>query len=163
VPDGGDFDYTVTLDNEAGSDGSITTFWYAWDESSGYNFMYSDPSNVQSPGWTPTVTGGGYTYTYSGYSYDGWGIEFIATGGGLAPGQSTTFAFSSPDSPAMMAGESYWHPGYLVDSAYVYSTGSGSSSSFDVVSVPEPSVLALSGVGMAGFLALRSRSRRLAR
>lgn len=154
TPSAGGYDYTILLNNGAGSDGALTTFWYAWNIYD-YNFMYSVPSNAQSPGWTPIVTGNGYYYNGYDYSYDGWGIEFIADSGGLAPGQSATFTFTSPDAPEAIGGESFWYPGYQVGTSYVYSSGSGSSSSFVVQSVPEPSLAALFWIGAIGLLMVR--------
>jgi hypothetical protein len=156
---GGSYNYTLTLGNANSSLSSISTFWYSW--SPGADFLPSSPKSVQTPaGWAYSIQGGPY-YDYYGYYYpDGYSIKFTTATTPLAPGSSLNFGFISPDSPAALAGNSPWYPGYKVGTSYVYSgVGSGNSSLFTVQSVPEPSLLGLLVAGSAGLLTGRRRSR----
>src|SRR5262245_38588813 len=89
VPDGANYDYTITLHNTGTT--NIESFWFAW--LPGYDFLTSNPTITKTPtNWT--------TFIESGY-YGGYSIEFYdnGTSSPLAAGQSTSlFQFASPDS-----------------------------------------------------------------
>ena len=165
VPNGGSYDYTITLNNPAGPNSSIQTFWFSWVP--GADFLPSMPFNIQAPaGWVGYVMGGPYYDPYYGYYYpDGYSIEFYTTTTPLLPGSSKQFKFTSPDSPTVLAGTSPLFPPNLIRTSYVYDSpyGSGTGVQF-VVAVPEPSSLAVLAVGSFGWLALqRVRGRNNAR
>jgi hypothetical protein len=49
VPDGSNFDYTMTLKNTGGvGSDSIATFWFAWVPGGNQNFLLTSPSNLLS-------------------------------------------------------------------------------------------------------------------
>ena len=88
VPDGPDFNYTLTLNNASTSNSGIGTFWYAWVP--GEDFMATSPISVTPPaGWTNNITNAGPT--------DGYAIQFLAssTASAVQPGSSLTFSFVS--------------------------------------------------------------------
>jgi hypothetical protein len=149
-PAGGSlFDYSLTLNNGAGSGGSIETFWFSW--TPGMDYLPSRPTTVQAPaGWTYSIQGG--PYSYYGYTYnDGYSIEFTSSTAPVMPGSSIHFGFASPDSPSTVAGNSSIYPGTAVLTSYVYNGVGGGSlgSEFLVQPVPEPTALALLTVGLA--------------
>jgi hypothetical protein len=105
----------------------------------------------------------------SSYVYDGYSIEFttLLSGAAVNPGGSTTFGFTSPDSPATLSGDSPNYPGNPIGITFVYAGGapsagsepSGDMTTFEaVIPVPEPSSLALVGMGAALLLAARRHS-----
>ena len=144
---GGGYNYTITLNNTAASTSPIGTFWYSWIP--GEDFLPSSPTSVQPPtGWTDAITHFG--------ALDGYAIEFTASTPLLSPGSSLAFKFSSPDSPAAIAGNSPFYPTTPtpVGTSFLYggiTPFSGASAEIVVQSVPEPSSL---GLLMAGALGL---------
>lgn len=150
------YDYTLTLNNTGTT--TIGTFWFAWIP--GQDYMLHSPTNIQSPaGWVALITGGGGS--------DGYAIQWKnSTGALLGAGSTTsTFTFTSLDTPAQMAGNSSFFPAKPVGTSYVYSGAPFSDSGFQFVvtpqATPEPSALALLVVGALG-LSLVSLRRRAA-
>jgi hypothetical protein len=170
VPNGGNYNYTITLNNLSSSTDPIQTFWFAWFP--GTDLLPSQPSSIITPNnWTASVQGGNY---YVGpYLYpDGFSIEFTTqdSGSAITPGGSLSFQFTSPDSPATLGGNSpypYYAPGaYAVGIAYVYAGGAsspgsepaGDFNSFQsVVPAPEPSTFGLVALGAAMLFITRKR------
>ncbi len=147
---GGTFNYTLTLNNSAGSTANIETFWFSWVP--GQDFMAVSPTNVATPaGWTDNITHGDGT--------DGYAIQFVTSTAPLAPGGSLTFTFTSGSSPAIMAGDSPFYPTTPIGTSFVYSGGPfvGASDQFVVTTVPEPSSLVLLAGGLLGLLVLNWR------
>jgi hypothetical protein len=156
---GGLYDYTVTLISEPNSHNPIATFWFGWVP--GASFLPSSPTSVSAPaGWTYSIEGGPY-YMYGYPYYDGYSIEYTTSTTPLQPGASLNFGFVSADSPAALAGDSPWHPGYQVGTSYVYSgIGSGNNSVLFAQLVPEPSSLVLLAAWAAGLWVAGWRRRR---
>lgn len=153
TPDAGHFDYAITVTNSAASTDSLETFWFAW--MPGKDFLPTAPLSVTPPaGWTDIVTNMG--------AGDGFAIQFKTSTDPLAPGKSLGFAFTSNDSPAMIAGNSPFFPGTPVETSTVYEGQpfSGDSARFSVTSVPEPSSLALGAFGLLAACGGRRLRRR---
>jgi hypothetical protein len=152
---GGGYNYTITLNNTAASTSPIGTFWYSWIP--GEDFLPSSPTSVQPPtGWTDIITHFGAT--------DGYAIEFTASTPLISPGSSLAFKFSSPDSPAAIAGSSpfYTTTPTPVGTSFLYggtTPFSGASAEIVVQSVPEPSSLGLLMAGAIGLLAKPRQAR----
>jgi hypothetical protein len=150
---GGTYNYTLILNNESSATSSIGTFWFAWTDY-GYDLLPSAPTVTETPaGWSGSVMGG--PYSYYGYTYpDGYSIEFSSLTP-LAPGGSLTFQFSSPDSPAAIAGNSPQY-GIPVGTSFVYGGAAfydpGSQFLVSTTPVPEPSTISLMVTGIAGLL-----------
>lgn len=144
VADGsGNYDYTITLYN-TDPYYSINGFWYGWTYNG--NNLYSNPSSADnSIGWTDTVN---YDYYYGNYSIE-WDNSY-GYGPALAPGQSATFTFTSPDSPANItsdpSGESVAYV-YGIDGSQGYPGYSTDEFSPTLIAVPEPSTWALAAIG----------------
>lgn len=148
---GGGYNYTITLNNTAASTSPIGTFWYSWVP--GEDFLPSSPTSVQPPtGWTDTIT-------HNTFGADGYALEFIASSALINPGSSLAFKFSSPDSPAALAGNSPFYLTTPVGTSFLYggTPFSGASAEIVVQPVPEPSSL---GLLLAGALGLLVASRR---
>ena len=119
-PDGGDFDYSITLTNSSASPNPIGTFWFAWVP--GEDFMPTKPINITAPtGWVEKVTNGGGS--------DGFAIQFIDTTGPLlAPGSSLSgFGFTSASTSGQLAGDSPFYPGTPATTSFVYNGASFSA------------------------------------
>lgn len=145
---GGNFNYTLTLDNTGSS--SLETFWFAWNIYD-YDFMTVSPTSiVPASGWGDSVS-----------INNGYGIEFTTSTSPLAAGHTLQFSFDSTMTPTQMSGNNpYW--GYPVGTSYVSigSGFSGSYTSFVAQVVPEPSSLALFAVGSFGLWIVRGRKHR---
>jgi hypothetical protein len=144
VPNGGLFDYTITLNNTSGSVG-IGSFWYSWTPTTPpFFYLPATPSTAAAPaGWSAFI--------------DGNSIQYTSSGTPLAPGQSIQFTYSASFTPAQLTG--------LAGYSYVYS----GAIEFDpgafvnITTVPEPSSLGLFAAGvltlaMAGRRKLRNRA-----
>jgi hypothetical protein len=106
------FNYNITLTDTGATD--IGTFWFSWVPNN--DLLPSAPQTVSPPtGWTFNLVG-------AQNSTDGTSIQWVALAGyALTPGQSLVgFDFSSPDSPASMAGLSPSHPSHNVLTSFVY-------------------------------------------
>jgi hypothetical protein len=153
---GGTFNYTITLNNLGASTDSLQTFWFSW--APGADFGPINPNSVTPPsGWTDFVTNGG--------AGDGYGIQFVTNGAGLAPANSLSFMFNSSDTPAQYAGNSPFYPGVPIGTSFVYQGApfSGDTKGFVVTesAVPEPCSLVISGIGGAALLLNARRRRRI--
>jgi hypothetical protein len=141
VPSGGNFDYTITLENTSSSV-SIGSFWYSWTPTfSPFFYLPSSPISASAPaGWTA--------------SPDGDSIQY--TGGSLAPGASINFQYVAAFSPSQltgMAGYSYvYHGGIETDAGFFLNV--------QTVAAPEPTALSLFLVGLLGLLAASWRKFR---
>jgi hypothetical protein len=157
------YHYTIDLHNTG--DTNIGTLWFAWTTYLGfyqYNYLPTSPTGAVAPtGWIAPVTHNG--------PGDGYGIEFYnISGSPIAPGGSGQFQFTSNESPAVLAGNSYLPPDKVATS-FVYvgfpQQDPGLKFTPAVSAVPEPATLALSGLGAAfllGFHRNKRRSRPLA-
>jgi hypothetical protein len=149
---GGLNNYGITVDNTGTT--AIGTFWFAWTAVPFDDFLASKPTNIGEPaGWIAPIDG-------PVGSPDGYSIEYYNIGGSpIAPGQSSSqFTFSSPDTPAELAGDSVSHPGIPVTTSIIYIGFPESDPGFTLVAtvapVPEPRSLAMfalvAGCGCAG-------------
>lgn len=158
VPDGpGNFLYTVTLHNTGTT--NIDTFWFGWLPDN-YDFLTSVPTPTNAPtNWTSFVENDPY----------GSSIEFYDTASSpITPGNSSSsFQFTSPDDPSVVAGDnSYW--GFPETYSYVYAgepagpgqdpAAAGSFIFSMPVSAPEPTSVALIGLGAMTLLSRRRRT-----
>jgi hypothetical protein len=110
---GGNYKYTLTLENTAASTSEIGMFWFAW-EAGQADFLVSEPTSIQTPsGWNAVVEGG--------TEGDGYSIQFVTFTNALKPGSSVTFTFNSGDSPSIMAGPAALFPENLTLTSQVYS------------------------------------------
>ncbi len=144
--------YDLTLSDTGTT--NLGTFWFAWVP--GQNFMGVAPSGITSPaGWTAKTTHGGAT--------DGYAIQWVAAPAAqLTPGESLTgFTFDSALSPEQMLGDSPFHPTSPVTTTFVYSGApfSDAGFKFEVSAVPEPSSLALLGLGALAVVVALARKR----
>jgi hypothetical protein len=142
---GSTFDYTLTLNNGASATSSIDSLWYAWIP--GYFFLPSVPSSASggSSGWSASVVA--------------QSIQFQGSGANaIAPGHSASFNFITTASPSALAGNSFLGTPIGESFAYVGNVDASPGVEFVVQSVPEPSTLALLGLGSLGCL-LAARRR----
>ena len=155
----GTYDYTILLYNSSSSTQSLGTFWFGWVPTGpyGYDLLPSSPSNIQAPyGWYWSVDNESYYYP------DGYSIDFYNYyGSSLAPGQTDTFAFNSPDSPDTLSQTSPYFGVPTLTSYFFDDTGSdpGTQTLVTPAAVPEPSSLALLAGGTAVGLLFLLRSR----
>jgi hypothetical protein len=153
---GNTFDYTLTVNNSVSSLNPIGSFWYGWVP--GEFFLPTAPSSEGTPAnWTASVV------TALGAS----SIQFSTgtAGAKIAPGGSLSFTFVSTDTPTVLAGDAPNHPGTPIGTTVAYAAGiqSDSGDTFVVNSVvPEPSTLALAGMGAIGLMGAGWRKRQSA-
>jgi hypothetical protein len=142
----GGFDYTITLMNTGNT--SLESWWYGWIQFQ--NDLPSIPSSAaNSLGWANSV--------------DGNSIQWGGAGDtALTPGNSATFTFFSTSTPTAIttapSGESVAYTGGITATQ----GGSDSTGIFSPVLVasPEPSSIALLGLGSLGLLAGGWRKQR---
>lgn len=148
------FHYSVSVTNTSASS-NIGTFWFAWEAPPlNYDLMTSMPTVTSTPSsWTAIPTNAGVS--------DGYSIEWYnlgSTTSDIAPGQTFTFGFSSADSLTSLTGNSTHFIGQPVLTSVVYAGFPESDAGFTfVVSAPEPTSLAILGVGIAGMCVRRRR------
>jgi hypothetical protein len=135
VPSGGNYDYTITLNNTSDSV-AIGSFWYAWIP--GAFYLPSDPTSASAPaGWTASVVANS--------------IQFSANfGTSLAPGASINFQYVATFTPSQLtgtAGYSYVYTGGIEDDPGAFLNVQ------TVAPAPEPSTVGLLAVGSLGLLA----------
>jgi hypothetical protein len=159
VPDGPNFDYTISLHNSSSSDASIGTFWFAWVP--GSDFLATSPLSVTDPtGWTSMIT------HFPNVPTNGFAIQWTtgsdSSAANVAPGASLNFKFTSSDTPGALAGDSIFDPGTPVTTSFVYPGAPFSDNGHQfIVSVPEPAsvVLMLVGVPLAILATRRCRAK----
>jgi hypothetical protein len=159
MPDGSNFDYTITVTNASTSDASIGTFWYAWVP--GADFLATSPLSVAVPtGWADQITHFPNVPT-NGYAIQ-WTTGATDSPANIAPGASLQFMFTSADSPAALSSDSIFYPGTPVGTSFVYPGApfSDAGHEFVVATVPEPSsaILLLIAVPVSMLGARRLRS-----
>jgi hypothetical protein len=151
LPDGPNFDYTISLTNTGNT--NIGTFWFAWTPPGmpiEYDFLPSAPSSTNQPtGWLGPVSPG-----FPGYSIEYYNL----TGSAIAPGQTGTFLFTTPDSPATLQGTTFGFP-RTISFIYAGQPEMGSTAEVIPVFVPEPSTCALLTVSGMGLLVFARRRR----
>jgi hypothetical protein len=147
---GSTYNYSITL-HDTGTT-NIGTLWYAWIASPFEDFLKSAPTSVTAPtGWLGPVENIGPS--------DGYSIEYYTPtpADELTPGNTLSgFAFSTPDSPSMLAGNSFYYPSTPVGTSFIYAGTPESDAGFEFVVttvVPEPAslgmlILAASALGM---------------
>jgi hypothetical protein len=154
TPNGSNFDYTIVLKNSSSSTDSIKTFWYSWVP--GADFLGTSPISVTPPtGWVDHIT------HFPNVPTNGFAIQFVTSTAPLAPGNSLSFMFTSAETPSQLAGNSPFYPGTPIGTSFVYSGApfQGDSLQFTVTSAPEPSSLALAGLGSLGVVGYAWRRR----
>ena len=143
------YEYSMALTNTGTT--PIGTYWYAWFPF--YDLLPSAPTSIISPpGWTGTN------------APDVFGVasaRWVNTTTPLQPGQSLGgFKFDTPDSPATLAGTSFF--GNPIQTSYVYigapQTDPGGVLIPSVVT-PEPASAALLIVLPAALLMRRGKRR----
>jgi hypothetical protein len=158
VPDGPNFDYTLSLTN-IGMD-AIGTFWFAWTPPSHpieYDFLPSSPLSAAGPaGWAGFISAG----------FPGYSIEYYNVSGSLiAHGETGTFIFTSHDTPAQLQGVTFGFPN---TTSFIYTATPsvpgdppiGTPALVNVTVVPEPSTIMFvtaGGIGLAGWARRRRR------
>jgi MYXO-CTERM domain-containing protein len=158
VPDGPNFDYTVSLNNIGTA--NIGTFWFAWTppgQPIEYDFLPSLPLSAGGPtGWTGYISSG----------FPGSSIEYYNNSGSLiSPGGTGTFTFTSHDTPAQLQSSTFGFPN---TTSFIY-TGTpsipgdppaGIPALVNLTAVPEPSNVILAAIGLVGLVGLAGRRRR---
>ena len=149
VPDGPNFDYTVSLTNIGTV--NIGTFWFAWTppgQPIEYDFLPSSPLSSGGPtGWTGFISAG-----FPGYSIEYYNIS----GSAIGPGGTGTFTFTSHDTPAQLQGSMFGFPN---TTSFIYTATpstpgdppAGNPAQVNPVAVPEPSGLVLAVLGLVGL------------
>jgi hypothetical protein len=144
---GGNFDYTLTLQNTGNVD--LNSFWYGWTDFG--NNLPSNPSSAgNSLGWANVLD----------FNSIQW--ENNTGASALAPGQSATFTFVSASTLAQIttspSGESVAYTSDLVQFNQGIAGQSTAVFSPTVVNVPEPSLGMLAMGSLMLLCALRRRT-----
>ena len=145
VPNGGSYDYTITLNNTSGST-PIGSFWYSWTPNiPPFFYLPAFPDSASTPtGWSAYPDNNSIIFSADSSMDD------------LAPGQSIQFNYSASFSPAQLTGNA----GY----SYVYSGpiegDPGAFVNIVTVPAPEPSSLGLLAAGFAGLAVAGRRKLR---
>lgn len=140
----GPYTYNLSFTDAATATAPIGSVWYAWVP--GGFFLPSTPTSASAPaGWTATISGNSIQFVASSAAND------IAAGQTLAG-----FSYQASFSPAQLqaapnGGESVAYSGGLF-------SDTGNTFNVQFASVPEPSAIALLGVGATGLLARRRSS-----
>lgn len=136
----GGFDYTIILTDSGTT--SLNSFWYGWTIGN-FNLPSIPSSPANSLSWGSTVSGKS--------------IEWVnSSGTTLTPGQSGTFTFFSTNTPTQMttspSGQSV---AYVNGITFTQGNPGDSTPVFSptLVAAPEPSAMALLGIGSMGLLA----------
>jgi len=136
------YHYELTLKDTGTT--SIGTFWMAWVP--GEDFLPSVPLSQSNPaGWANSLSG-------SGDAFDGSSIMWVAQSpaAALTAGKSLSgFAFSSPDSPAALAGRSPTHSTTPVLTSFVYSGTPFSDAGYQFVVAPPAAPSAATKLALA--------------
>jgi hypothetical protein len=136
------FDYTITLTNNGTT--TIGTFWFAWTATpANYDFLPTSPTNVTVPaGWTSLIT-------HNGFPGDGYGLEmYNVSGSPIGPGQLGLFQFTSPNTPAQLAGNAFFPPNKVTTSfVYIGAPLGDPGFKFNAQVVPEPALAGLLSIG----------------
>lgn len=135
----GGYDYTIVLQNTGPT--SLNSFWYGW-TSSGNNLPSIPSSPGNNLGWDNTVSGNS--------------IEWVnSTGTTLNSGSSGIFTFFSTDTPtAITTPPSGGSVAYVNGIDFSQGVAGDSTPAFSptLVTVPEPSSVALLAAGALGLL-----------
>jgi hypothetical protein len=150
VAAGGNFDYTITLDNTSTGSLTLNSFWYGWIQFED-DLPTTPISANNSLGWANDV--------------DGNSIQWVnSTGTALQAGHTATFTFVDSSTPAQItagiSGESVAYVGSID-----FSQGSAGDSTgifTPVLVVPEPSSVGLLAAGL-GILGISLKSRKALR
>ncbi len=141
----GGYDYTIVLNNTGAT--SLDSFWYGW-TTLGNNLPSNPASAGNNLGWANTLDANSIMWT---------------GGTAIASGHSGTFTFFSTTTPGAIttapSGESV---AYVSGIDFTQGVSGDSTGVFSPVltASPEPSTVALLGVGSLGLLALGRRKFR---
>ena len=138
----GPYVYNLTFSDAAGATSPIGSVWYAWVP--GVFYLPGTPTSASAPaGWTATVSANS--------------VQYVANpGNDIAAGQTLSgFSYTATFTPAQLAAA----PNSGRSVAYSGGLFSDAGNTFNVVTVPEPSALALLISGGTVFWFARRRGR----
>jgi hypothetical protein len=152
---GSEYEYSLALDNTGNT--PINAFWYGWIQ--GSFDLPSTPTSITAPsGWSSSTS-----FPDS--------VQFANnTGSAIAPGGFVTFTFESTSSPTAMTtgttdgaptGDSIAYATLAAMASFDQSDPGVASGPFvpTLVTVPEPSTLALLTAGLTGLCIWQARRR----
>jgi hypothetical protein len=146
--------YDITISDGTTATEPIGTVWFAWVP--GKDFLTSMPTHESSPaGWTVgQITHGGSTDGYAIQWVASNSTDYIPIGGSLSG-----FGFTTPDSSAVIDGNSPYYPTFPELTTFAYDAGpfSDAGVQFDITPVPEPTCLAAATLPV-GLLLRRRRA-----